>query len=62
MHKIRCAYCDKVMRAGDIEIIFWKPGDRPYGLHKGCDKKYNEGPPVESDDAVGRDLPLFKGA
>ena len=37
---IRCAHCLKVIRAREVEIIFWKPGDKPFGLHCGCEDAY----------------------
>jgi hypothetical protein len=40
---IRCAQCLKVIRAREVEIIFWKPGDKPFGLHRACEKAYEEG-------------------
>jgi len=28
------------MKAKNVEIIFWRPGDQPIGLHAGCEAKY----------------------
>jgi hypothetical protein len=37
---VRCAQCNKTMKAYDVEVLFYKPNDRPFGLHKGCEKDY----------------------
>ena len=37
---IHCAQCLKVIRAHNVEIIFWKTGERPFGLHRGCEDAY----------------------
>lgn len=40
---IRCAQCRKVMKAKDVEIIYYSQVDPPkaWGLHPGCEVAYN---------------------
>ena len=42
-HPIRCAHCLKAMRwrVNPPEIIFWRPGEKPYGIHDRCRNAYN---------------------
>ncbi len=55
MKSVRCAECRKIMKAKNVEIIFWRPGDQPIGLHPGCEAAYEgedfydeEAEPVDS--------------
>lgn len=38
---VRCIYCNKVMKSFDVEVLFYKPVDRAFGLHKKCERAYN---------------------
>lgn len=50
-HPVRCAHCLKAIkwRVNPPEIIFWKPGERPFGLHRGCEDAYQAGDPDEGN-------------
>ncbi len=38
---IHCAQCKKVIKAKNVEIIYYTQGEKAWGLHPGCEEKYD---------------------